>query len=511
MSIRFCTWRAALSAAALAMVLAGCGGGGSDTTPAAANQQVTVAATRAGVSPFIAFVDLNLSNPGQAPAAVHWRIAPKPGSSSRPVDVRYAMDYLQRRGYADSTNGHLTIPVFGLYANHLNAVDLELQFSDGSVKSLAAQIQTAPYSDPNGVYDRPRIVKQRTASEALDFDFFYMRSSLGAPVIVDSDGQVRWTVPGTDISDRSLFHANGFVIGEAFTTGMRRLELDGTTRAFALQDPGITNFHHSIDPGKQGLLVELAANINGVSIPASILADVDPDTGAVFKQWNLDDILSRHMQARGDDPSSLVRPGVDWFHMNAATYDPRDDTLIVSSREDFVVKIDYASGDVVWILGDPTKYWHSFPSLAASSLALPAGDLYPIGQHSVSIRHDGTLLLFNDGAGSFNQPAGAPAGETRSYSTVSAYAIDVGSRSAHETWRFDYGQSIFSSVCSSAYEAGTGTSVLAAYSVADGATHARLVGLDPNRNVVFDFEYPTTGCNTSWSAKPIALEALDFH
>ena len=519
MSFRLGTSRAVLSAAAVALFIAGCGGGGGEggssaPEPALAaveEDPIAIAAVRPGASPFIAFIDLQLSDADDnALAAVHWRIAPKPGNSSKPVDVRLAMAYLERRGYSASADGRLTIPVFGLYTNHMNQVDLELQFGDGTVRSLRTEIQTAAYLDPTGIYDRPRILKPRAAGEALGFDVFYMRSTLGPPVVVDSDGQMRWAAPGTGSSNSSLFHGTGFVIGDAAAPQLRRLELDGAVREFPLQLPDITNFHHAIDAGKRGVLVELDANINGVSIIESTLADIDPDTGEVFRQWDLADTLSRHMQSQGDDPSTFVRPGVDWFHMNAATYDPRDDSLIVSSRENFVVKIDYASGDLVWILGDPTKYWHGFPSLAASGLVLAAGGLYPIGQHSVSITHDGLLLLFNNGLASFNQPSGAPVGENRSYSAVSAYAIDGGSRTAHEAWRFDYGQSILSDFCSSAYESGAGASVLVSYAVADGRTHARLVGLDDNRRVVFDFEYATSSCDTSWNARPIAFEGLRF-
>ena len=47
--------------------------------------------------------------------------------------------------------GMLTVPVFGLYANHLNQVALDLQFADGTVKSLSADVQTAAYTDATGI------------------------------------------------------------------------------------------------------------------------------------------------------------------------------------------------------------------------------------------------------------------------------------------------------------------------------------------------------------------------
>jgi hypothetical protein len=115
------------------------------------------------------------------------------------------------------------------------------------------------------------------------------------------------------------------------------------------------------------------------------------------------------------------------------------------------------------------------------------------------------LLLFNDGLGSLNQPAGEPAGETRTYSAVSAYSIDPASMTAQNVWNYDAGQSIFSSICSSAYESAD-KSVLVDYATADNLTQALLVGLDPNHNEVFEFAYPTMACDTSWNSRPIPLD-----
>jgi hypothetical protein len=174
-----------------------------------------------------------------------------------------------------------------------------------------------------------------------------------------------------------------------------------------------------------------------------------------------------------------------------------------------VIKIDYATGAIRWILGDPSKYWYTFPSLRAKALQLPPGGFYPIGQHAVSLTSDGLLLLFNDGAASLNQPAGAPAGTSMSYSAVSAYRIDTAGMTATEAWRFDNGQAILSKFCSSAYEV-AGHSLLVDYALADNGAHARLIGVDPAHNKVFEFQYPTTGCNSAWNSIPVPFENLKF-
>jgi arylsulfate sulfotransferase len=120
-------------------------------------------------------------------------------------------------------------------------------------------------------------------------------------------------------------------------------------------------------------------------------------------------------------------------------------------------------------------------------------------------------MVFNNGYGSLNQPSGQPAGLTRTYSAVSVYSMNTATMTAHEVWSFDYGQSVYSSVCGSTYEA-PGQTYLIDYATAASFTKARLVGLDTSHNVVFDFEYNSpTPCSAGWNAIPVSLENLQIN
>jgi hypothetical protein len=501
-----------LSAASLAwvMVLTACGGGNETAPPPemASTSDVAALSTQPGVTPFIGFVKLtglSLVNL----ASIRYTIEAKTGTISKPVDVSYTMAALQRRGYVTARDATLTLPVFGLYAGQANRVLLQLKYADNSIQALPLSVTTASYTDPKGIYDRPNMIKRRAAGSTLGFDFFAIKSGVGTPVVVDTDGEVRWVGIGIADGGSSAFQDNGFVVGDQVSTSLTRLELDGTFSHSTLISPFYTNFHHNIEQGKSGLLAEVDANNAGIISLETNLVEIT-SAGSVVSQWDFAALLASYMRTHGDDPSLFIRPGIDWFHMNAAIYDPRDNSLIVSSRENFVIKVDYASGDLIWILGDPTKYWYGFSSLRAKALTLEGGGLYPIGQHAVSVSSDGLLMLFNDGAASFNQPAMAPAGESRAYSAVSAYAIDATRSSAKEVWRFDHDKTILSDICSSAYEA-SGKSILIDYSAAGNRKTARLVGLDANHDVVFDFEYASPApCKVGWNAIPVPFEQLRF-
>jgi arylsulfate sulfotransferase len=487
----------------VAAALAACGGGGSSRAPLQAD------APAAGATPFIETVRLHDIRVDDV-SSVKFTIAPAPGSASRAVSVQYSASYLVANGRAATGGTSIVVPVFGLYAGASNAVTLSVTYTDGAVAELPVTVQAAAWTDPNGILDHPTAVTQRAPGSALGFDFFYLKSLLAPVVILDSDGRVRWVgPPGVEPSMSADFFGGVFLLGAGDSTQITQVRLDGTLGAPAsLQDNQALRFHHDIEDGKIGVLDNVDVNINGVIYVGSFLQEIVSD-GTLVDGWDMARILSDYMEANGDDPTLFVRPDVDWFHMNTAIYDPRDDSVIVSSRENFVIKIDYATGQIKWILGDPTKYWYTFPSLRAKALAFVGDVLVPVGQHSLTIAPDGDLMLFNNGSGSLHQPAGAPRGEERGYSAVSSYKIDETARTVTNSWNFDYGTSVLAGFCSSARALPDG-SVLVDYATAELDTAVRLVGLDPSHQVVFDYRFANTGCTTAWNAQPIALEAMRF-
>ena len=70
---------------------------------------------------------------------------------------------------------------------------------------------------------------------------------------------------------------------------------------------GVVNFHHNIDPGKTGLLLEP----DTTSYFESTILEVDSTDGHVLKTFNMANIISAAMIAGGDDPSRFVFPDAD--------------------------------------------------------------------------------------------------------------------------------------------------------------------------------------------------------
>jgi arylsulfate sulfotransferase len=463
-----------------------------------------------GVTPFISNLSLTASNTSVL-KSIQFTIHPKPGSVTRPLSATYANYYLIDRGFENQQTGEITLPVYGLYDGFSNLVTLTYRFLDGSSKQANTTIGTAAYNDTCG-YKSPILVQPRTNSTDLSYDYIFISTGgcgNNAPVIIDTDGALRWVNP-LDIAN-ALFASSLFINNAVYDTHgatLNRVNLDGATELVAdYSSRGVLNFHHNIDPGKTGMLLEA----DTTAYYESVVMEVD-FSGNLLKTWNFADIISAAMRAGGDDPSQFVYPTpTDWFHNNAATYNRADDSLIVSSRENFAICIDYQTSAIKWILGDPTKKWYQFPSLRRFALTLAPGSLPPIGQHGISITHDLHLLLFDNGFPSGFQH---PIGDARTYSSPRKYHLDLTAKVATEVWHYDQNQIVYTPICSSVYEDAP-LNYLIDYAFAHssfqtGQGFAELLGLDAQGNQVFWYKYPTMFCNTAYNSRIIHLENTKF-
>ncbi|HKP03028.1 MAG TPA: aryl-sulfate sulfotransferase, partial [Chthoniobacterales bacterium] len=472
----------------------------------AGDTTIVIVGSAPGVTPFISQVTLNVSDTSNL-KGIQFTVAPKAGSVTRPLSGNYARSYLIERGFLQAGSGDILLPVYGLYAGFSNMVTLKYYFNDGSSKEASTTITTAGYTHPCGL-DSPTLLQPRTNDRTLSYDYMLVKGgcpSGAQPVIIDTDGALRWIAP-TNFPDKpSIFFDSA--IYQTRHADLYRVELDGTVSLLHnYQDTGATVFDHNIDFGKFGLLLEP----DTPEQLESIYFEVDR-AGNVLKRWDLADIIGKAMIAGGDDPSEFISPFPhDWFHSNAATYNRADDSVLFSSRESFVICLDYKTDEIKWILGDTTKKWYQFPSLAKYALTVPAGSLPPIGQHALSITFDQNLLLFDNGSASQFQ---MPPGENRSYTTVRKYRLDLEAKTATEVWNYDRGQVISSPFCGSIYEDAPLNYVIDYAMVGfpgPPAPTAQLLGLDASGKLIFAYQYATFACNMAYNTVPLHLENTAF-
>ncbi|MDX1735901.1 MAG: aryl-sulfate sulfotransferase, partial [Halioglobus sp.] len=199
------------------------------------------------------------------------------------------------------------------------------------------------------------------------------------------------------------------------------------------------------------------------------------------------------------------------LHINDMAYDPGDDSLVVSSRENFLFKIDYESGAIRWLFGDDNKHWFvNYPSLRALSVTLLDNGAVPIGQHTPTIEGAGQILLFNNGWGSTQNPPGTPAGISLDSSRATRYRIDEGARTAEIMWNYDNGLS--SLACSSVYQAGGEQGdYLLSYTTLDLASRSIIEIIDEAQTLLFQLEFPDLSCVSGLrEAAIIRLESVNY-
>ncbi len=457
-----------------------------------------------GATPFISKLSLTASNT-TALKSIQFTILPKPGSISRPLSGTYANSYLVDRGFENAQSGEIMLPVYGLYNGYNNIVTLTYRFMDGSSKRANFTITTVTFSDPCG-YKNPTLLHHRS-STALSYDYFMVKGgcSTFSPAIIDTDGALRWVGTSGFATTPTTFFDNAVYIPNG--PRLYRIDLDGAvTQVGDYSGIGVTYFHHNIDRGKVGIILDA----NTTSFDESVNIEVDA-SGNVVKTWNLANIISAAMRAGGDDPSHFVYPAPnDWFHNNSVAYNRADDSLIVSSRENFLICIDYETSAIKWILGDPTKKWYQFPSLRRYALTLAPGSLPPIGQHAISVTYDQNILVFDNGQNSTFQE---PPGENRRYSSPRKYKLDLIAKTATEIWNFEMGQSINCPFCGSVYEDAL-LNYLIDYTYIDGVTTqslAQLIGLNAAGETIFRYQYASVpGCLVAFNSIPVHLENTKF-
>lgn len=474
----------------------------------------TVVSAVEGATPFIFDVTLANIAPGSV-TTIAFEVTPHANTFSAPIEATYTGAYLRNHGLTTSSNT-VTIPVFGLYDNYTNLVNFTI--IRGNTESyLSTTIQAPAWTTGDaGYFEHPNINKAREQSAPLSYSFYLLKNfeTGPSPIIVDTDGYVRWVGSFPFSSQASTFWNNQVWMGQPGTGNLWSEGLDGVVGTNGDNQPvanfggapyNVTNIaHHNIDVTSQGMLI----NVNAGSEVESTIEVVNSHA-KITKTFDLQAIFTNYLRSQDVSAAQIaqwINPPNDWFHNNSSTYWPKYNELVVSSRENFVTGINWTTGHIDWILGDPTKMWYvDYPALQMLALTLPANSLYPIGQHAVSIDSNGNLMLFDDGLGSYNH---SPSGVTRGYSAASSYSINLVNMTAKMVWNYNHHENLYSAICSSVYEDGTSSYLLDYAAIAGGP---RIIGLsNATGTVAFDYQYPGGNYSYGWNAIPIHLENVVY-
>ena len=138
--------------------------------------------------------------------------------------------------------------------------------------------------------------------------------------------------------------------------------------------------------GDAYIIASSPVHLPGVGKPTvdSVVQEIDVKTGLVLFEWHAMDHIP--LSASYFTPKS---PGhiFDPFHANSIAVAPNGDLLVSMRNTSAVYEIDPQTGQVLWTLGGKQS---SFKMGAGTSTW---------GQHDATLQPDGTVTLFDDGAG----------------------------------------------------------------------------------------------------------------
>ncbi|MBC2223740.1 aryl-sulfate sulfotransferase [Listeria seeligeri] len=288
------------------------------------------------------------------------------------------------------------VAVLGLYADKTNTVKITAVTQDGkkTEKTITIQTDKLPSEMPTIDVKTSDTKKMEQTGNQLTFITPSTKYAYG----VDSNGDVRWYSTKynshvfKELKNGHLLYLTKY--DNADDTYSLLLETDYlgkiyhaysmTTEAESEQSGSSSKsaiHHDAIELPSGNLLLTINDDTKYME---DTMIEIDRQTGEVVKTIDLKDILPEEFykdyKARSDGK-------VDWFHQNAIWYDESDDSIIISSRsQDTVMKIDYNSTKIKWILSDK----EGWPDSYKKYLLTPTGDdfKYSAGQHAVEILPD---------------------------------------------------------------------------------------------------------------------------
>lgn len=328
--------------------------------------------------------------------------------------------------FEQSTN-HM-LPIYGLYADTNNTVAISYQDDGGQVnKSLT--ISTAALPDDLAL--PTEVTADRT--QLTNDLYFFTPSSQGYAVAYDVNGDVRWYLDQQATWEINRLQNGHLLLSTErlantpyYTIGLYEMDLLG--KVYAEYDlPG--GYHHDYFEMPSGnLLIATNDFDNEHGTVEDVIVELDRATGNIVKTFDLKDVLPM------DQGQSENWTSYDWFHNNSIWYDQATNSVILSGRhQDAVIALDYSTGKLKWIIGDPTNWGDEYQQYFFT----PVGDNFEWqwSQHAAMVTPEGYVLLFDNGNNKSKQKdAYVPA--TDSYSRGVMYQINTDNMTIRQVWQY---------------------------------------------------------------------------
>ncbi|MFK3754495.1 aryl-sulfate sulfotransferase [Enterococcus avium] len=301
-----------------------------------------------------------------------------------------------KNSFDDYETDH-SIPVLGLYPDTENEVTVTLTDESGNSMEKTVTIKTGTLAKSIATIDVKEADTQKM--DLGDSELTFVIPSTKRAYAFDANGDVRWH------STRYNSHifkelTNGnllYLIKESNDADTYNvlLETDYLGKIYhrydfssssAANDTGksegeMTVIHHDgIELPSGNFLLTVNDGSNYIE---DTMIELNRETGEIEKTIDLKDILP---EAFYEDYDSTSREDgkVDWFHQNSVEYDEADNSIIISGRhQDTIMKIDYDTSEIKWIMGDSSGWPESYQKYFLKGDVKASG-----GQHAAIVLPD---------------------------------------------------------------------------------------------------------------------------
>lgn len=365
------------------------------------------------------------------------------------------------------------LPVLGLYPGKENTVVVRLETEDGEVFQDSLKITTAPLPDFFPEIEITKLDRDRMEPGMHLVDLLIGNNGkfLTYTLIFDDAGQIRWYMDMSEreqiaYTDYRLKNGNWFYFDWIDLIEVN--DLGKTIKEEQLFNNASNHDMLELDNGNllmAGSMKDSYVLADGKRHPSRFDAAFiwDRQQQRPIKEWDLRQVLD--VDRLVYPPDFIVDYRSDWFHVNSIDRDATDNTLVISGRNQGVVKVD-ANNDLKWILA-PHRAWGKagpegkgpetapflLTAVDAEGKALPANVQAGIagtedfewstGQHAAKVLPNGHLLLFDNGLmRNFVQKP--------SYSRAVEYAIDEEAGTIRQVWQYgkERGLDMYSAITS---------------------------------------------------------------
>ena len=303
---------------------------------------------------------------------------------------------------------------------------------------------------------------------ACDIHFANYGKFNSIPLIFDDQGQIRWYLdlsfdgkmvsPFQRLKDGTILMVGRQVIYEFDMLGkqLKQTQIDSNYGmhhdVLELPDGNLL-----ICVGKRNAYIELDGE--KVQSDSDFIILYDRKNSKIIKEWD----LAKHLDVSRND-LNFFRKG-DWLHMNGLAFDESDNSIIVSGKNQGLVKISW-DDELKWIMS-PIRNWgksgreaNGFETKPYLLTAINSeGKTYknsvqegsnsenyfdfPWGPHAPEILPNGNLLVFDNGVfRNYNNEL--------KYSRAVEYKINENNKTVEQIWQYgkERGNEFFSSIVS---------------------------------------------------------------